>query len=371
MQQKEILQAGGNVPARQLNMELMRVVSMMLVLLVHACFLSVWPMREYFVASPAKAVALTYGESVALVCVNCFILISGYFAIRPKLKSLLNLLFLIFFYKIVIYAVDFTTFGYNQTHLVAAIYPFTDWFVGAYLGLYLLSPILNRYIESAPEKEFRTFLIIFLIIQVTFGWMPFDWNTDEAYYFLNFNFMDFSCGYSVLAFIGLYCLARYIRLHGEHFLGGVLGRWKARDFLLLFLAIAVVNAAMYVFSRVYISDIKLSVYICQLFVRYNNPLTVAQSVCLLCFFIKLRVRSDSPAGPMIVTFGRSAFAVYLIHFNYLLLPYFKQAAKYLYHNLPVWGWVPAILLYVIAIYVVCVLIDQVRLAVWRAISPRK
>lgn len=332
MQQKEILQAGGNVPARQLNMELMRIVSMMLVLLVHACFLSVWPMREYFIASPAKAVALTYGESVALVCVNCFILISGYFSIRPKWKSLLNLIFLIYFYKVLIFAIDYGVSGFSKVNFVSAVYPFTDWFVGAYLGLYLLSPVLNKYIDTSTEKELRTFVLVYLAIQVSFGWF-----IGGDYHPLSFSFMDFNCGYSVYAFIGLYCLARYIKLHGEHFLGGVLGRWKARDFLLLFLAIAVVNAAMYVFSRVYISDIKLSVYICQLFVRYNNPLTVAQSVCLLCFFIKLRVRSDSPAGPMIVTFGRSAFAVYLIHFNYLLLPYFKQAAKYLYHNLPVWG----------------------------------
>lgn len=365
MQPKEIIQTAGNVPARQLNMELMRIVSMMLVLLVHACFLSIWPMRDNFFADPVKACALTYGEAVALVCVNCFILISGYFSIRPKMKSFLNLIFLVYFYKVVIFALDFCVSGFSKGHLVSAIYPFTDWFVGAYLGLYLLSPVLNKYIDTAKEKEFRTFLLIYLGIQVSFGWL-----LGGDYAFVDFSFMNFSNGYSVLAFVGLYCLARYIKLYGREAFGGILERWSARRFLLLFFAVAAVNAAFYIVSRLCIPNLKISVYLCQLFVKYTNPLTVLSSVLLMCFFIKLKVKENTRFAPSIIVFGKSAFAVYFIHFNYFVLPYYKQAARWLYDTLPVWGWVPAVLLFVMLVYTVCVLVDQGRIAAWQAFSRR-
>ena len=36
-------------------------------------------------------------ESLAIVCVNVFVLISGWFGIRPKWKSVTNFLFQVFF----------------------------------------------------------------------------------------------------------------------------------------------------------------------------------------------------------------------------------------------------------------------------------
>lgn len=363
MVQKTINQAGGNARARQLNMELMRVVAMMLVLLVHACFLSYWPMKADFIAAPVKSAVETYLEAIALVCVNCFILISGYFSIRPKWKSLLNLLFLIYFYKFIFWGLDLAFNGFSTVNLVKTLYPFTDWFVGAYLGLYLISPVLNKFIEDATEKQLRISLIAYLGVQVTFGWLLPVVNIE----FLNFSFMDFNCGYSVLSFVGLYVLARYIRLHALTKFSGFFERLRKRELMIAFFSIALVNSLIYTLARLYAPD-RVSYYLCQLFVRYTNPLTVASAVFLLLFFIRLKVEDTSHMASTIVVFGKSAFAVYLIHFNFLILPYYKAAAKWMYTELPVWGWVPAVIVFVMAVYTACVLIDQARLALWRAIS---
>ncbi len=365
MQKKEIVQAGGNVPVRQLNMELMRIVAMMLVLLVHATFLSnPWPVKSMFEEAPGSTFVFSYVEAIGLVCVNCFILISGYFSIRPKLKSLCNLLFMVYFYKVVIFGLDWAVNGFSVMNLQKTLFPFTDWFVGAYLGLYLLSPLINKYVDLASEKDLRTFLIVYLSLQVLVGWlMPF--TSETSGFVFEAPFMDFSNGYSVFAFIGLYCLARYVKLHGSVALGRLLTRWKARDFILLFFALTLVNTLFFAAARLYVPWPNIAYYLSHLFEKYTNPFTIAASVCLLFFFMKIKVKETSGFAPTIVVFGKSAFAVYLIHFNFLVLPYFKQGAHAIYAGLPIWGWVPAILGFVVAVYTLCVLIDQLRLYVWR------
>jgi len=372
MSEKVINQSGGNAPVRQLNMELMRIVAMMLVLLVHATFLSnPWPVRQMFEDDFVSTFVFSYVEALALVCVNCFILISGYFSIRPKWKSFLNLIFLIYFYKLLIFGGYCFIKGFDNQHLVLAVYPFTDWFVGAYLGLYLLSPVINRFADNAAEKEFRYFLIAFMAVQLTLGWLfPLDTEIEQL---KDASFMQFNNGYSVLAFVGLYCIARYVRLHGHRTLLPLFNRFRAHHFLLLFAAFALLNTVFFAASRLYTGD--SSYYLSHLFEKYSNPFTVAASVCLLFFFIRIKVPATTRLAPAIVTFGKSAFAVYFIHFNYCTVGYYKQAAHAIFDSLGIWGWIPVILIFVLAVYTVSVLIDQLRIAVWNflvsTMSPRK
>lgn len=361
---KTITQAGGNVPVRQLNMELMRIVAMMLVLLVHATFLSnPWPVRQMFEDDFVNTFVFSYVEALALVCVNCFILISGYFSIKPKWKSFFNLIFIIYFYKALIFTIDCCAHGFNSERLILTLYPFTDWFVGAYLGLYLLSPLINKFADNAEEKEFRWFLIVYLALQITLGWLfP---SVSKIEQLQEAAFMGFNNGYSVLAFVGLYCLARYVKLHGHRTLAPLYQRLRARHFMMLFFAFALINTALFAVSRLYTGE--LSYYLSHLFEKYSNPFTMAASVSLMFFFIKLKVPTSTPMAPAIIVFGKSAFAVYFIHFNFFTLPYYKQAAHAIFDALPIWGWIPAIVLFVIVVYTFCVLIDQARIAAWNAI----
>ena len=80
---------------RESNFELLRIVLMLLVLLIHYT-----PVR---IADMTGGIYLTDNiwqdfvnlelKSLSIVCVNCFVLISGYWGIKLKLRSFLNLLF--------------------------------------------------------------------------------------------------------------------------------------------------------------------------------------------------------------------------------------------------------------------------------------
>ena len=75
-------------------MELLRIVAMFLVLVVHADFFSLGtPTQELCQTMPLFAWGQFVVQSIAVVCVNVFVLLSGWFAIRPKWKSFLNFIF--------------------------------------------------------------------------------------------------------------------------------------------------------------------------------------------------------------------------------------------------------------------------------------
>ena len=90
-------------PSRQLksrdsNMELLRIVSMLLVLLVHADYLSLGaPTTEDVATHPTESFMKMLVYSISTVCVNCFVLLSGWYGIRPKLKRLGEFLFQVIF----------------------------------------------------------------------------------------------------------------------------------------------------------------------------------------------------------------------------------------------------------------------------------
>ncbi len=350
---------GEKKPSRELNIELMRIVSMLLVLLVHATFFSnSAPTHDDFASSPVRSFIFSYTEAVALVCVNCFILISGYFSIRPKLTSLCNLIFIFFFYNILIFIIDCGINGFSRINLFYALNPLSNWFVDAYLGLYLFAPVLNAFIDNASERTFRTFLLIYLATQVTLGWIL-------PYPIVINAFIDFKSGYSVYAFIGLYCLARYIKLYGEQKFRGIINR-RASLFLALFLSLAFVNTALFALAQ--FSPDAIRGITTQMFTPYTNLFTMAASVSLLLFFIKIRIPECSRFAGPILAFGKSAFAVFIIHINFSVVVYYKLAARTIYTDLPVWLWLPAVLIFIIAFYTCCVGIDRLRLKIWKPIA---
>ena len=91
--------------------------------------------------------------------VNVFILISGYYGIKFKWKTLLDLLLMVSFYTIISgvfrYFIDGTNINIRQ--LSGIILPFSGnhfyWFITCYIMLYLLAPIINEGIEHLYRQR--------------------------------------------------------------------------------------------------------------------------------------------------------------------------------------------------------------------------
>lgn len=192
---------------RQSNFELLRIIAMFLVLMVHADFWSNGcPGVKELSSHPLSSLTRIFIESMSIVCVNVFVMISGWFGIRPSIKGFGNFVFQCLYFLIGIYVVLLLT-GHAQLSLkgLAGCFALTsvNWFIRAYVGLYIIAPILNVFIEYSSKRQMEITLVSFYLFQTIYGWIGI------SNFIVN--------GYSTFSFIGLYLLVRYLRMYGMRY----------------------------------------------------------------------------------------------------------------------------------------------------------
>ena len=193
------------VNVRESNMELLRIVAMFFVLLVHADFFSLGePTGVDCVTNPMDAFLRVLFQALSISCVNIFVCLSGWFGIQPKFKSLSSLIFQCLFWLIGLYLFtlmiglsDLTIDGVKECLVLTP----SNWFIKAYLLLYILSPVLNAFIGYASRALFKKVLLYFFLFEFIYAWL---------FYGAAAHIQD---GYSTISFVGLYLLARYFRLY--------------------------------------------------------------------------------------------------------------------------------------------------------------
>lgn len=353
------MQQTQNAKHRYSNIEALRILSMFLVLIVHADFFSLGePSLRDINEKSLSSFVRYFLESLSIVCVNVFILISGWFGIRPKAKSFGNFIFQCLFFLIGIYIVCliFGKAEFNLKNIAGCFFLLKwNWFIKAYIGLYILSPILNAFADSATEKQIRLFLIFFFVFQTIYSWM-----SGAAQFF--------EAGYSTLSFIGLYMLSRYVKLYKPK----IFTLSSRTDFIiyltitLLITLIAIVpyNIVIWINAENTFYHTIASFISAHMF-RYDNPLVIMSSLYLLLGFSKVIFENR-----IINWIAASSFAVFLLHTNpNLCNQYFIPAVQFIYN----WGGQGVVSLFtifafLILIFICAVLVDQLRIVSWNYLS---
>ena len=337
----------GIIKHRESNMELLRIISMFLVLVVHADFLSLGiPTSKELAADSVQTFGRFFFEALAIGCVNVFVLISGWFGLHTSLKGLCKLLFQCLFFTIGIY-IFFLVLGkakFDSNTLIEWFFLNKSyWFIKTYLCLYLISPILNAFIEKASPKVFRTVLIALFLYICLYGWL-FDATKDIAK------------GYSIISFISLYLLARYAKLYPCK-----LSQLNKYADLSIFIGSALVITALAMLG-VYVQNKILT----NMMFWYSNPLVVLGSMALLLYFSKLKIDSK-----VINLIAKSSFAVYLLHCNSnILIGHYAPFVKNLYKTYSGIEFLGYTFGFMVAVFVVAVVIDQFRIFNWdKGLSP--
>lgn len=164
---------------RSSNLELLRLLSMFFVLVVHTDFQALgMPDRTEMTILPLFSVFRIIIEAFAIVCVNSFVLLSGWFGINFHIKSLCNLLFQCAFFLIGIYT--FTILIGIEPLSISGIkrcLMLTNnvWFVKCYLGMFIMAPILNAFVKKLTKEHLIQCCSLFYLpdnIWLVFQWGP-------------------------------------------------------------------------------------------------------------------------------------------------------------------------------------------------------
>lgn len=334
------------VSRRQSNIELLRIISMMAVILVHLDGASLGlPTPGGISDCTASDAWRIVTESITIIGVNCFTLISGYFGIRARLSGLLRFTLMCIFYAVGIYLAAnlFLIFVQHQQPQFfwkgllesVMVYTHTDlWYVPAYLLLYLLSPMINAAVDSLPLNKFRLWLALFILANVWCGWL---WEG-------GFN----PSGYTAFQLIMMYLIGRYLALR---FRDGMPRRMR------------VVSISVYVASTLLTAVIALWMKPGMVY-AYNAPWVIISSVALFLFFTTLRIRSGA-----INTLATGAFAAYLIHKNPLIWGNFiKPTALDYWADGSLWQYTIFCLVFASLIYLVSTAVELVRQALAKRIG---
>ena len=330
---------------RNSNIELLRIVSMLMVVVLH---FNNYGANTGIVNMPEVLTErLTWGflvESLCLVAVNCFVLISGYFSIKLKVRSLLKFYlqcFIIGLFSYLFYiglSGGFSTWQsaeglFTMKILIERLLAFTHngwWFVVSYVGLMLLSPLLNSAVDNMTRKRFLHSLILFSIVILYLGWYQ---KVEVTNY-----------GNSLISFIWIYLLGRYIGKHVQI--------ESIRKYRWLWLAGYLISA-LALFGMImlrYHFSIEMHYPL-----DYNNPFVVVAAMMLLLFFLSFSFRSKVING-----IASSVFAAYLIqescYFGHEWL--YPQMREMFVHVSDGWR-ILALLGISIVFMLLCVLVDKI------------
>lgn len=287
-------------------------------------------------------------DSLSITCVDIFVLISGWFGILPTNKGLFKFLFQTLYFILGIYLVTvlwgispMTLKGIGSCFLFIQDYDY--WFVRTYLLLFIMSPILNTFVEKTDRTTFKKVLFGFFLFQTLYAWG-----------FVAVN--AFAGGYSIISFIGLYLLARYVKCHKP--------RWsqmsKSKDFFVIISSIF--SMAVLSFVSAYLGH-PMSGKFCG---SYVCPFVIISSLFMVIIFSKFRLQSK-----FINKVASSCFAVYLFHTHIsIFYDYFKPTIVSIYSHFNGILCISMIGIFLISVFFTAILLDQPRRWIWNLIAKK-
>lgn len=320
---------------RQSNIELLRIIAMIMVMILHVNYTSLGVItKDELISTPISGFFRLFFESLCIGSVDTFVLISGWFGIKFSKKSLESFIFQCIFFSWGIYflfvIIGWTNFSLSS--LTTSLFVKNQWFVLSYLGLFILSPALNALVNTNRQKHLQVLSGLFLL--------------ELIYDFLSKDTTMFNSGYSVLHFLFLYLLARYVRLYGEEY------TYYRKSGYIFILIISFISLAQFLI----IKNCNLPIMrLC----TYTSPAIILAAICLVITFSKLKIESR-----IINTTASGCFAVYLFHTHPLILIHYTNWAREIYLTNSNWVYLYKISFFIIIWFIIAVLLDFIRRMFW-------
>ncbi len=328
---------------RDANFELLRIVSMLMVLCLH--FNKFGSITKYTdsLQYPKEFFFFNFVEYACFIAVNLFVMITGYYMINKqiKLSRAVSLWNEVAFYSVSLYLIvtlgfthDFTWKGLVESCFVVLFNRY--WFMSAYLALFLTIPFLNKLLDDLDRNRH---LLLVLLLTVFLVLIPIKGST----------VFESRNGYSYLWFLYLYIVGGFIR----HY-------WKLKINKLLLCAVFVAFASLKVMIKWMEGGTG------NYRVSYNNVFIVIETLAVFLFFKDLNIKNRI-LSKCIIAVSPLTLAVYLIHIQ-------KQVSPVLWKALHPYTYVGTVQVYgafvvdVLGIFIVCCAIEKLRQILFKGVE---
>lgn len=335
--------AQNNKVTRDANMDFLRIVSMLLIILLHSIDHS-----GVLEAAPSSGIqsffTVRFLYMLTQVCVNLYVMLSGYFLIQSKfrLQKLVALWMEVVFYSLCIKLI-FMIRGripFSTLALCSCFFPILTgryWFITIYVGMYLLFPFLNLAI-TAMNKKRHLMLNIALVILFS------AWNS----IYPSIAGMNSGGGWGLAWFVVLYFLAAWFRLYYRP-------TGEAVRYAAVWLGFSALISFLFCFPGEKSSILKAVI---GNWYHYNSFPVYLTTVALFVCFLNVRIQNEVVSA-VITGIAPYTLGVYLIHAHANLSPYLWEVLK-LPERMRDKGFLLVQLASVAAIFVACILIDALR-----------
>lgn len=290
---------------RESNYELLRIIAMFLIVLYHVIFhgnvikYTTGMLQEIF----------EFIKLFTMIHVNIFILIMGYFQSKSKfnIRKIISILFQVWFYNILVNGLlkYFNVVEYTKIEFINAISPFnlnSYWFVYCYLIMYMLTPFVNKVIDTIDRVTFKKIVILLICI---FGVIPY------ATFGLAWGYNI----YSIEQFILMYFIGAYIRKYElDKIMFSSVNKTQKRALCIgIFTAGLLINFVLCLAQK-RLTEIDSNTFrfiaqnIRNLISSYSNPILIVQSIAMFVLFGTFSFKSK-----WVNYISSLILGVYLIH----------------------------------------------------------
>ena len=350
----------GQKNKRQSGFELLRIISMLMIIAMHYMTKGM-KIEKLSIDCSMTNVIYWIIYALCVSSVNAYVFISGYFATDSKwnLKKLIRLWAQVLSYSIIVPLImsafgAFDLKGASLSVKQQIFLPVTYehyWFATAYIMLYLISYVLNVAISKLDKKSYKTVLLA--LIAVFCGFKSID------PYLIPWD----KYGNDMIWFIILYLIGGYIRTYGLPFTDNKTKKETARFGLVIYAAFSLITFLIaYAFSFIVRSTGKLEYYMDMTYC-YNYVTVLIASIGLFAVFANM----DIGHRPWINKIAKYTFGVYLLHDNIVLREKWQ-------HLLLIdsaqgkWWQIFHMIICIIIVFIVGCVIDLVRDGVFNAFA---
>lgn len=289
---------------------------------------------------------------ISVYCaVNCYALISGYVGINAqhKISNIIKLWFEVVFYTVgltvlmkVIYPAEV-----GLKEIVYSFFPVSTeqyWYFTAYVGVFLFMPFINMNIKRMEGKELiKLGLRLFFVFSM--------WQT-----LVDKQIFHTEEGYSFLWLIILYILGAAIK---KIELGA---RVKVKWLVLIWCGCILGTYLSHVIIRYLTTIIFGRPYGEYVLLGYTSPTILMSAILMLIIFSKVRI--NERLKKTVSLFASASFGVYLIHVHPAIKVLVWSNAFTSYAEYSIVGMIFAIFASAVVIYIICSLVDFIRMRIF-------